>query len=166
MSDRSPVTSEIEYELALLSRYYAVANQRRGRLLDRSAYIILGRLEVESPASLRMLAEAFRLDISTVNRQVSSLLKKGLVEQVADLDGGAARRFRPTALGLECLEADRALNEEGIELVLGAWGEADIRELRDCLVRFNRSVEQCEGAPWPRRDAGDDQSMSPVGGST
>ncbi len=57
MSDRDEVVADVENELTLLSRYHAHA-QRAGFQLDRSAYLLLGRLELEHPLSLKQLAEA------------------------------------------------------------------------------------------------------------
>ncbi|WP_430331584.1 MarR family winged helix-turn-helix transcriptional regulator [Rhodococcus sp. ACT016] len=142
--------AEIEYELTLLSRYHALARQRGGQKLDRSAYLILARLELEPPMSLRELSEAFRLDISTINRQVGALERHGYVERVADPAGGAARKIEPTRAGLDQLHDDRDLNCRGIGAVLDGWSETDIAELRNVLTRFNRDVERLEGQPWPR----------------
>ncbi|MGF7121130.1 MarR family winged helix-turn-helix transcriptional regulator [Rhodococcus sp. BE178] len=146
--------TDIEYELTLLSRYHALAQQRGGQKLDRSAYLILARLELEQPMSLKELAEAFVLDISTINRQVGALERHGFVERVADPDGGVARKVRPTESGLDRLHLDRDLNRTGIGRVLGGWDVDEIRLLRDMLVRFNRGVEEIEGQPWPRPAAG------------
>ncbi|RVW10467.1 MarR family transcriptional regulator [Prescottella agglutinans] len=150
VSDADRVLSEIEYELTLLSRYHALACQRGGQQLDRSAYLILARLELEPPLSLKELSEAFRLDISTINRQVGALLRNGLVERLADPAGGMARKIRPTAKGLDRLREDRDLNLRGIGSVLDGWSDRDVHYLRDILTRFNSDVEQLEGQPWPR----------------
>ena len=150
VSEQGHVTSEIEYELSLLSRYHALSRQRGGLKLDRSAYLILGRLELEPPMSLKELSEAFRLDISTINRQVAALQRNGFVERLADPDGGVARKIRPTAQGLAQLREDRELNRRGIVNVLDHWSAEDVRDLHEILVRFNRDIEQIEGRPWPR----------------
>jgi DNA-binding MarR family transcriptional regulator len=150
VSDADRVLSEIEYELTLLSRYHALARQRGGQKLDRSAYLILARLELEPPMSLTELSEAFRLDISTINRQVGALLRNGFVERLADPAGGVARKIQPTAKGLEQLRQDRDLNCRGIHSVLEVWSGQDVQDLRDVLARFNSDVEHLEGRPWPR----------------
>lgn len=155
MSDEDRVTTEIEYELTLLSRYHTLSRQRGRQRLERSAYLILSRLELEAPMSLKELSEAFRLDISTINRQVGALERNGFVERVPDPDGGVARKIQPTDVGVRSLRADRAINCRGVDSVLTDWSEADSRSLRDMLVRFNRAVEQIEGRPWPRPRSSD-----------
>ncbi|MCP9948511.1 MarR family winged helix-turn-helix transcriptional regulator [Actinomadura madurae] len=70
-----------------------------GGLLERSAYILLSRVRIEGPMSIRQLSEAFDLDPSTLNRQTSAMLRAGLVERIPDPEGGIARKFRITSEG-------------------------------------------------------------------
>jgi DNA-binding MarR family transcriptional regulator len=149
VSDRD-VVAAVENELTLLSRYHAHA-QRAGFQLDRSAYLILGRLELEHPLSLKQLAEAFRLDISTINRQIGALLKRGLVDRVPDPDGGMARKVEATPRGIEQLHADRTLGRNGVERIIAGWSAHDRDELSRLLTKFNGEIEKVEGNSWPRR---------------
>jgi DNA-binding MarR family transcriptional regulator len=153
LSDDDGTVAGIEYELMLLSRYHALSWQRGGQTLDRSAYLILARLELDRLMSLKELAEAFLLDISTINRQVGALERHGLVERVADPDGGVARKVRPTKAGLARMGADRDLNRDGAERVLESWAPDEIALLHGLLARFNRDVESIEGRTWPRPEA-------------
>jgi DNA-binding MarR family transcriptional regulator len=138
----------VEVELSLLARHHLHSSQT-GRELDRSGYQLLGRLELGA-MSLRQLAEAFRLDQSTVNRQVNALLRAGLVQRVADPDGGLARMLRPTRRGLALLRRDRAVAREQVGRVLEGWPAAETRELHRLLERLNTSIERLEGRAWPR----------------
>lgn len=140
---------DIEYELTLLSRYHAVA-QRAELHLDRSAYLLLGRLELQHPMSLRELSCAFGLDISTINRQIGALRRQGLVERVVDPEGGLARKVRATESGLAQLRADRDHSTTGVAKVVRDWTPESRRALGELLRRFNRSVEDIEGRSWPR----------------
>ncbi|WP_063051131.1 MarR family winged helix-turn-helix transcriptional regulator [Nocardia arthritidis] len=155
MSDSGPgddaALSRLAYELSLLSRHFPAALLRRpGFQLDRSAYLILTRLELDHPLSLRELSEAFRLDISTINRQVAAMLRQGLVDRVPDPDGGIARKIRASPKGLESLASDRVQSRQGIGAVVADWTEADIDQLSKLIARFNQSVEDKEHNPWPR----------------
>ncbi|NLE82105.1 MAG: winged helix-turn-helix transcriptional regulator [Rhodococcus sp.] len=137
----------------LLSRHSLMARtHRKGQVLERSAYILLSRLQLESPMSLRQLAEALRLDISTINRQVRSMARQNLVEGVIDPEGGAARKFVATEHGLELLREDRRLSTEGVGKVVGSWKSAELSQFRQLLDKFNRSVENLEDNEWPRPD--------------
>lgn len=146
--------ARLVFELTLLSRHFPASLLRRpGFRLDRSAYLILTRLEVDAPLSLRELSEAFQLDISTINRQVAAMLKQGLVERVPDPDGGIARKIRASAKGLELVAADREQSHEGIGAVVADWTVADITQLSGLISRFNMSIEHLEENPWPRPPA-------------
>ncbi|GAA4881668.1 MarR family winged helix-turn-helix transcriptional regulator [Saccharopolyspora cebuensis] len=148
---------DLERELLLFSRHHLSLKQSRpGQHLERSAYLLLTRLETDGSMSLRELAEAFRLDISTINRQVATLLKNGLVERFADPQGGMARRLRPTGAGLDLLAADRERSREGVAMVVTDWPQERIAAFAELLTRFNIDIEALEGNPWPRdRDARD-----------
>ncbi|WP_433711531.1 MarR family winged helix-turn-helix transcriptional regulator [Nocardia sp. CA-084685] len=155
MSESGPedddALTHLVFELTLLSRHFPASLLRRpGFQLDRSAYLILTRLEMDAPLSLRELSEAFQLDISTINRQVAAMLKQGLVERVPDPDGGIARKIRASAKGLELVAADREQSQEGIGAVVADWTAADITQLSGLISRFNMSIEHLEENPWPR----------------
>lgn len=139
----------LEQELTLLARHQLSSQQAPDLGLDRSGYQLLSRLEL-GPLSLKQLAEAFRLDISTVNRQVAALRRKNLVERVEDPDGGVARLLRPTRRGLAALHADRTVRHRQVGNVLEGWDAADVADLNRLLTRFNTSIEALEGEPWPR----------------
>ncbi len=149
----------LEQELTLLARHQLSSAQHTPDLsLDRSGYQLLSRIEL-SALTLKQLAEAFRLDISTVNRQIAALRTKGLVERVADPAGGVARLLRPTRAGLDLLHQDRAARHRQVSKVLGAWDPVDVAQLNELLAKFNTSIEELEGQAWPRPDG------SPFGAS-
>lgn len=140
----------LERELTLLARHQLSSAQHTPDLsLDRSGYQLLSRLELGA-LTLKQLAEAFRLDISTVNRQIASLRAKGLVERIPDPAGGLARLLRPTKRGLASLHRDRAVRHTQVSQVLEGWTPVDVERLQDLLARFNSSIEQLEGQEWPR----------------
>ncbi|RNL77681.1 MarR family winged helix-turn-helix transcriptional regulator [Nocardioides marmorisolisilvae] len=144
------VVELLEQELTLLSRHQlSSAHHNPDLVLDRSAYQLLGRLELE-PLSLKQLAELFRLDVSTVNRQIASLRRKGLVERIADPAGGVAQLLRPTRKGLSQLRADRSTRNRQIGQVLEDWHPDEIDHLHQVLEKFNLSIESLEGQAWPR----------------
>ena len=141
---------DVERELSLLARHQLHSTQHApDRMLDRSGYALLGRLE-HGPMTLKQLAEAFRLDQSTVNRQINALRRDALVERMSDPDGGVAQLLRPTRKGLDLLARDRDVAREQVGQVLADWKPADIETLATLLRRFNNSIEGLEGRPWPR----------------
>ncbi|MFJ5723139.1 MarR family winged helix-turn-helix transcriptional regulator [Streptomyces sp. NPDC093149] len=163
LSERERRLSDLERELTLLSRHFIAARGPRiGQSLERSAYVLLTRLEVGEPLTLKELAHTFQVGVSTINRQVSAMLRNGLVERIPDPEGGMARKFRPTALGLERLEADRAVSRAGTTRLIEASGWADQRteQFLTLLVEFNQSIEQLEGLTWSRAGRAEDATAA------
>ncbi|MFH9730231.1 MarR family winged helix-turn-helix transcriptional regulator [Streptomyces sp. NPDC017260] len=139
---------DLERELTLLSRHFIASRRPRiGQGLDRSAYVLLTRLETGEPLTLKELAHTFQADVSTINRQISAMLRQGLVERIADPAGGVARRIRPTPTGLERLEADRAISRAGAARLLEAaeWDGERTQRFLTLLVEFNHGIERLEG---------------------
>jgi len=145
-----PRIAALEVELSLLARHHLHSSQHSPeRLLDRSGYHLLSRLEL-GPLNLKQLAEAFRLDPSTVNRQVNALLRAGLVERIPDPSGAVARVLRPTAEGLDLLRRDRTILQTQVAQVLDGWDDSEVDTLHRMLEKLNTSIEALEGRPWPR----------------
>lgn len=143
----------LERELMLLSRHQVMTRRERDpQRLERSAYLLLSRIDTQGPMSIGQLAEAFGLDTSTVNRQTAALLRCGLAERVADPEGGMARKLRITEEGGRRLAAHRDVNQSCLAQVVAHWSADDVRELEDILVRLNRSAEALEGRHWPRAE--------------
>ncbi|TQS28305.1 MarR family winged helix-turn-helix transcriptional regulator [Microbispora sp. KK1-11] len=134
-------THLIEFETMLLGRH---------RHLDRSAYLLLNRIHVTGPMSIGQLSDAFGLDVSTLNRHTSALLRTGLVERIPDPDGGIARKFRLTDEGERWLGEEREKNILGLEKVLADWTAEDVAAFAAYLRRFNTDIEHLAGRPWPR----------------
>lgn len=146
----------IERELRLAGRHASMGSSSDcppGDRLERSAYLVLSRIEMEGPLSIGQLADAFGLDASTVNRQTAALLRTDLAERIPDPDGGMARKLRITDEGLRRLHANRAWATNGLGIVLADWTADEVATLADALLRFNTTIEQKEGRPWPRPTA-------------
>ena len=142
----------IEFEAMLLGRYLSPThkNPEGGHYLDRSAYTLLTRLQLEGPMSISQLSEAFGLDASTLNRQTAAMLREGLVERIPDPDGGLARKFTVTDAGRQRLASDRRTKVNGLRQVLEDWSDEDVSTLSALLRRFNTDIERRDGRPWPR----------------
>lgn len=142
----------LERELMLLARHSVTSprGKRGGGLMDRSAYLLLSRIELDGPMSVAELSEAFGLGVSTLNRQTSAMLRAGLVDRVPDPDGGIARKFRITPVGRDRLHKERDVVVNGLGRVLEHWTPEEIDAFTGALERFNSDVERYVGRPWPR----------------
>jgi DNA-binding MarR family transcriptional regulator len=156
--DAREAGERIERELLILTRNRetsAPRGVRGGGALDRSAYVLLSRLEAQGPMSIPDFVDAFGFAPSTFTRQTSALLRDGLVERTLDPDGGVARKFRITDEGLARLAEQREVFVDGISGVIADWpAERRERFIAD-LRQFNTDVERVSGRSWPRPMAGD-----------
>lgn len=149
----SEVPYALQYEALLFSRNsgsLARLGARSEPPLDRSAWVLLTRLEQDGPRSIRELREALGLDDSTLNRQTASIVRDGFAERIKDPEGGIAKKFRLTTRGGERLESDRADAQRVLSDVLGDWPRDDVRTLVGWLTRFNEAFERYEDRPWAR----------------
>lgn len=148
------VYQELAYEQMLLTRH-ALQNtvpQTREVVLDRSATVLLARLQAQGPMSVGQLAEGFGLDVSTVHRQVAAAIKAGLIERVQDAKAGVARTHRPTAEGARRLQEELTARARSYELITAGWTAAELREFARLLTKFNLDVERVRGQQWPREN--------------
>ncbi|WP_016909069.1 MarR family winged helix-turn-helix transcriptional regulator [Streptomyces xiaopingdaonensis] len=151
--DAGQAGEDLERELLILTRHQEMSSPRRLRgeeALDRSAYVLLSRLEVQGPMSIADLVQAFGLAASTINRQTAALLRDQLVERTLDPAGGIARKFRITPRGAERLAADRDAIASGIAQVVADWPEERLRSFIAHLRQFNTDIEELSGRRWPR----------------
>ncbi|MET8610152.1 MULTISPECIES: MarR family winged helix-turn-helix transcriptional regulator [Streptomyces] len=142
----------VEFEHMVLGRHQLSSTTRRhqeGRL-ERSAYIMLSRIEMQGPMSIGQLSDAFQLDASTVNRQTAHAMRAGLLERIPDPEGGMARKFRLTEEGERRLREERDTHVKDLDRVFEDWSAEDVETFARYLQRFNTSVERITGRPWPR----------------
>ncbi|HET8993213.1 MAG TPA: MarR family transcriptional regulator [Rhodococcus sp. (in: high G+C Gram-positive bacteria)] len=132
---------DIEYEQMLLSRH-TIAGHRRGRMLERSSYLLLSRIRSDGPRSIGELSEALRLDASTLQRQTAAAVRDGLLERVDDPAGGIARKFALTDFGLESLVQARDRSVAALERILVDWTDEEVAAFADALHRFNVDIEE------------------------
>jgi len=151
----------IEFETLLLGHYRLSPQHRRtDDPLERSSYLLLSRLRIQGPMSLRQLSDALGLDVSTLHRQTATLLSTGLVERIPDPDGGIARKFRVTAAGGQRLDRERAVIIEVLAAVTQDWTPEERAEFAHYLERFNSDIERLYGRTWPRPDSSARRSRS------
>ena len=142
---------QLALEHMLLTRHSSALGRRRNEnSLERSAYILLSRLEAQGPMSTAELSEAFLLDTSTIHRQMTALLRAGYVERFADTEGRLVRRFRMTPEGEQALVQHRSGLQELFAGLVEDWSAEDVELLHTLLRRFNESIERRQERPWPR----------------
>lgn len=108
--------------------------------VDPVGYPLLFNLRDE-PRRVSEIAERVHLDISTVSRQVSTLVGQGLVAKLADPSDGRAQTLTLTDEGRQMLIDVRARRNGWLGEVVTDWSDEDLATFDTLLNRFADDVE-------------------------
>jgi DNA-binding MarR family transcriptional regulator len=139
---------QIEQQLTVLLRRVQRIHLSTGTTevnLERSAYGIMCKLADEGPQRLGALASAFRLDPSTITRQVQALEEIGLASRSTDASDRRASILDLTDNGRVILDRTRTHRRNRLQAALTDWSEEDRAEFGRLLGRFNASVDALLG---------------------
>lgn len=136
-------TTALGDELIRVVKLLHVARQRAPRhhpLVDPMAYPLLFNL---SRGALRVsdLADAVHADVSTVSRQVSTLVDLGFVTRGPDPDDGRAQVLGVTDEGTALLTAIREGRDRWLQGLLADWTDDEVRSLSTQLARLAGELE-------------------------
>ncbi len=126
-----------------------------GPALERPAYALLYTLIESGPARPSTLAEALRVDISTVSRQLGALENAGWIAREADPADRRAQLVDATDSGRAAFEVNRLHKLESLRDMLADWSEPDRTELARLLHQFNEAIGARRRDGW-RSPAQDD----------
>lgn len=121
-----------------------LAGQQRDGI-EYAAYGLLAHLIVAGPQRTTSLAEAMHVDLSTVSRQTSALVRHGLLERRPDPVDGRACILTATPEGERVFRDNRERHNETMAEVLGGWSLPDVRRLVTLLDRLNGDFEAHDG---------------------
>ncbi|NKY54612.1 MarR family transcriptional regulator [Nocardia flavorosea] len=141
----------VEFETMIFSRFSTASRHRGEPVLDRSAYLLLSRIDAERPMSINELSGALGLNPSTLTRQASAAVRAGILQRTPDPAGGLARKYELTDRGRQRLAEQRRAHREFVAEVLQDWNSDDVTAFAAYLCRFNSDVENRQGVAWPRR---------------
>jgi DNA-binding MarR family transcriptional regulator len=133
----------IEHEVVMLLRradFKKTLDGRKGSL-ERSAYLILKRIDQDGPLAMNLLAQLFQLDLSTVSRQVLSLETKGFVSRSIDPLDARVKVVKLTALGKSALEKTKQKRKELYDQLLLDWSDDEKDVFAELLSKLNRAME-------------------------
>ncbi|MFN2560556.1 MAG: MarR family winged helix-turn-helix transcriptional regulator [Jatrophihabitans sp.] len=114
--------------------------------VEWSAHLLLKQIRADGPARAASLSDALRADPSTVSRQVSTLVKDGLLERRPDPDDGRASLLALTAKAEALLAEHDQKRMERFAEMLDGWSEADLRRFATMLSRFTDAFESAHGS--------------------
>jgi len=132
----------IELELIKLVRHLETFGRRSSLYVrvDRAGYLAMRMLDDLGPVSTNVLAQALRLDASTVTRQVAALERAGLVARRPDPADGRSSTIGLTAEGRRSMSEVEQERRRCIEALVADWGGAARADLACALTRLNSSL--------------------------
>lgn len=146
----SPSTTNVAVEItealgriarqATLPRFGEQVARRSGVELDRSAFVLLARLD-EQPHRITELAEIVSLDVSTVSRQVDGLEQSGLANRVRHPTDRRGRLVVTTKLGSDTLDAHRQARRS---IFLGLLDDVDPDQLAAAAAVLTHLADRIE----------------------
>ncbi|NYI06044.1 MarR family winged helix-turn-helix transcriptional regulator [Allostreptomyces psammosilenae] len=143
-STEDALYDHLQHQVALFARRAeqtrmgGVGRQRNS--MDRAAYLLLNRLELEGPVGVKALAESMGIDSSTVTRQVAPLVEGGLVDRVPNPEDGRAVLLDLSQEGRRRLSEVRESRRELMRLLVSDWPRDDQAEFDRLLTRFNEAL--------------------------
>ena len=108
--------------------------------VDPMAYPLLFNLKV-APMRVSALAEVLHSDVSTVSRQVSTLVDLGFVVRGPDPDDGRAQALSLTDEGVALLTAIREDRDRWLTGLLADWSDDDVTSFSAHLRHFASDLE-------------------------
>ncbi|THA65327.1 MarR family transcriptional regulator [Streptomyces sp. A0958] len=114
--------------------------------MDRAAYLLLNRLDLEGPMGVKALAAGMGIDSSTVTRQVAPLVDTGLVKRTSHPEDGRAVVLQLSPRGHARLDEVRASRRELMTQVTNGWSEEERDTFCALLTRFNAALAARQSA--------------------
>jgi DNA-binding MarR family transcriptional regulator len=141
---RQGVVGGIEAELNLLARGLELVARRSDLYqgLDRAGYLLLLSMEEEGPMTVNQLALKLELDASTVTRQVSRLVRGGLVARNSHPGDRRASLLTPTGEGRARMEQVRSRRRLRLAEALADRSPDELEDMRRHLQVLNDLIRR------------------------
>jgi DNA-binding MarR family transcriptional regulator len=140
----APVSSVAEAVIDLLR----TVRRSKARLLaaasddvDSATQMLLRTVAGDGPMRASALAAGLQSDLSTVSRQVTALVTRGLLERRADPVDGRASLLVVTASGQAVIAAHEHARKAFFEEVLSGWSPGERGQFVHLLERFTAAYD-------------------------
>jgi DNA-binding MarR family transcriptional regulator len=125
-----------------------------GNDVDSASQVLLHTVHSEGPMRASALAASVQADLSTVSRQVTTLVGHGLLERQADQDDGRATLLAVTSAGRAAIARHEQGRQAFFEDVLSGWTAEEMGQFARQLERFTTAYDQVHtartsGSPRP-----------------
>jgi DNA-binding MarR family transcriptional regulator len=113
-----------------------------GSDVESATHALLRIVASDGPMRASALAASVQSDLSTVSRQVATLVGQGLLERQADQLDGRASLLRVTAAGQAVVVGQEHARSTFFGQVLEGWSTAEQDQFAHLLTRFTASYDQ------------------------
>jgi DNA-binding MarR family transcriptional regulator len=110
--------------------------------VEWSAQVILRQIANNGPMRASAIADYLHSDPSTVSRQVSTMVKEGLLERRADPEDGRASILALTSKADAVIAEHEHLRRSHFAEMLSNWTERDLSRFATMLRRFTDDFEK------------------------
>jgi len=129
--------AEVQRELTVFARRIRASSAQLHPDLSFVAHSVLSQLDATGGCRAVDLVRLYRLDKSTVSRQVTDLEDRGMVSREPDPAGGRGQLLRVTPSGARLLDEAAARQRVQLDRRLAAWEPADVETFARLLRRYN-----------------------------
>jgi DNA-binding MarR family transcriptional regulator len=135
--DRDQIAAAVQRELTVFARRVRGVPQRLHQELPFVAYSMLSSIDAADGCRSVDLAALYRLDKSTVSRQVGDLERRGLVTKKADPERGRGRVLTVTPAGRALLRDAASARQAELARRVAAWTDEELAAFASALQRYN-----------------------------
>ena len=141
---RDAAFDSLQHELAVLTRraehVRLGAADTDGQTMERASFLLLGELAAQGPQTATALAATFRVNPSTIARQVATLVRREWVTRQRNPQAPRTTLVSITERGRRDFEQVRAARRALFDGLLADWPDADVAQLAELLGRLNHGV--------------------------
>jgi DNA-binding MarR family transcriptional regulator len=133
--DRNEIAARVQRELTVFARRVRGVPERLHAELPFVAYSMLSSIDALEGCRSVDLASLYRLDKSTVSRQVGDLERRGLVSRTSGPARGQVLSVTPAGRAL--LEEAAATRQAELASRVAAWSDGELAAFAAALQRYN-----------------------------
>ena len=140
--DRAQIAAAVQRELTVFARRVRGVPQRLHQGLPFVAYSMLSSIDAASGCRSVDLVSLYRLDKSTVSRQVGDLARRGLVARASDPARGRGQVLTVTPAGRALLQDAAATRQAELASRVAGWSDEELAAFAAALQRYNAAAPE------------------------
>ena len=149
--DVASVTESFSELQRTVRRWKARLAAAFGDDVESATRLLLHTVESEGPMRASALAASVQSDLSTVSRQVTTLVSRGLLERRADQRDGRACLLAVTDAGRAAIASYEQGRQAFFDTVLSGWSAGEMRQFARQMERFTAAYDHAHVALMTER---------------